>query len=248
MQITIISVFLAGLANFFAPCTFATLPVFITFLSAQIGELSDSKAKSNLKKHILLRNVALYILGFSLVFVLLGIGIYSISRTLVINRQVFVKLGGLFLIFSSLISLYGHKFKNISIIFAKSKKIVINPEKVNSMMLPFVLGAVNSFSWTFCTGPIHGYIMYLASSQNTLLEGIFLLTIYTLSMSLPIVIFALFFERLLPFFKKISKYSRIIYKGGLISILIIGICFATGWYGPVFAFLTRLFRLINVTQ
>jgi cytochrome c-type biogenesis protein len=241
MQIDIFTAFIAGLASFFAPCTFTTIPVFLTYISMELGE-ADSK------KHIVLKNVIYYILGFTTVFVLLGIGFAGISRFLISNKALYIQLGGAFLILMALFILFGDKFKKLTFMY-NSKKINLDMVKIGkNPFAPFLLGLVNAFSWSPCIGPILGGILFMASTNSNPVYGGFLLLIYSLGMTLPLLVFALFIERIKPRLKVIRKYGNYFYYAGAIMMLITGLLFLTGLYAPLSGLIYQFFAFANAAS
>jgi cytochrome c-type biogenesis protein len=235
MQLDLITAFVAGLASFFAPCTFTTLPVFLTYISMSAG--NKSKA--------IIRNISYYIAGFVLVFVLLGVGFAGISKQFISNKDLYIKIGGLFLVIMSLFILFGTRFKKLSFLF-QNKKFTISVDRLgNNPLAPFLLGVTNAFSWSPCIGPILGSILFLASSHSQVWAGVLYLLVYAIGMTLPLLIFAAFFEKLLPKFHIVKKYAARIYYAGAVMILLIGISFLTGLYIPILNFMYQIFSFAN---
>jgi len=242
MDVNIFTAFAAGLASFFAPCTLATLPIFLTNIASSSGEdLITNKGK----KRIVLQKVGWYIGGFTITFMLLGIGVAGISRFFISNQELFMQFCGMILVILAIFILFGHRFRKLSFLYAERKMQVDVAKLGFSGLTPFILGVANGFSWTPCIGPMLGSILVLASSNASLVTGLFMMLIYSIGISTPMIIFAAFFDFFAPKIKLLLKYGNKIYKAGAIIVLITGILLLLGWYDDVASWLFQFINLAN---
>lgn len=236
MEISWFTAFTAGLVTFLAPCTFASLPIFISYLAMQ-----STHQEKNTRLRIFL-SALVYVIGFMLVFIAIWTTATSFSRYLVQNKHLFVQIGAVVTIAMGLLILFGERFPRLHFLFGE-KKIEINPERVgHSYLFPFTLGMTNAFTWSPCIGPILTSILFLAGSQSeSPLQGAFLLFLYALGINLPFLVIAATLERSKGFIKRFAKYTAIIHKLSAALLIIIGILFLLGFADIVFNYLFNIF-------
>ena len=227
VEISIIVSAIAGMGSFFSPCILPILPAFISYLSGttlhEIGNISDRNTSmdkenseitttNNNKKTISLQksiriniflNTVYFVLGFSLVFAVLGVALNSIlvnvgtgfQNTLQVIGGIVIISFGLFLILSS-------KIKNLNF----EKKLAKIPRFKTSYITSFVFGIAFAAGWTPCVGPILGSTFTLAATSPG--EAYNLLLAYSLGLGTPFLITAAFFSRATGLIKKMVKYLK----------------------------------------
>lgn len=210
-SINIITAFLGGLASFLSPCVLPLASGYIVYITGAMIEEDLEK-----KKLFAFKRTISFILGFTVVFVLLGVTASEIGGVLNIHRMTLLKVGGVLLIIIGLAIMGVLKFK----IRGLNKKMPID---VKSNIGSFIVGMIFAIGWTPCVGAILGAILIFASNQDTAFEGGILLLIYSIGFSIPFLITALFIDRINTFWKKIEKYQGIISKAMGIFIIILGI-------------------------
>jgi cytochrome c-type biogenesis protein len=239
-SVSILTAFTAGLVSFLAPCTFVTLPYFITYLTSESFGLID-KSDTSYRAKILYSSLA-YILGFILIFVLLGITATQIGMYAAVNREVFRIIGGLTIIAFGIFMLAGDRLKLFHPLQRTKKINHASFTYVNSYIAPFLIGITSAFAWTPCIGPILGSILFLASySSSTALEGGLLLMAYAFGITLPFFIFSLFFSYGERFIRKVGKYTHIVYKISAVIMIILGVTVVTGYSDTIFGEVYRVF-------
>jgi len=223
-QVSLVMAFLAGLLTFLSPCILPLIPAYISFITGvSIDDLvSSSEEKSKMTKRIFLEMV-LFILGFSLVFVLLGASASYFGKFVLSHLKLLRIVGGILVI---LFGLYIAGIFNVSFL-GYERKIHLKMKPTN-ILGSFIVGIVFAFGWTPCVGPILGTILTYASTQDTVREGIFLLGSYSFGLAIPFLISGLAVNFFLRGFRKIRKYSRLILvvTGGL--LILFGILILTG--------------------
>jgi cytochrome c-type biogenesis protein len=187
--------FVAGLASFVAPCTVPLLPAYLAAVSgAGAADLVDTEHRRSFRLRLLVGSL-LYVAGFTLVFVILGLSAGSLSRITSgpgSGRLVEI-LGGL------LVVLFGLAIIGVVRVGAL--------ERVYSLRLPqrlqrrgvagaFLVGAVFGLGWTPCVGPYLGAALTLAAVSGHAAAGAVLLVSYSIGLGMPFVIVALLFASL----------------------------------------------------
>ncbi|MGN1188855.1 MAG: cytochrome c biogenesis protein CcdA [Candidatus Ornithospirochaeta sp.] len=213
-EITGLMAFLEGVLSFFSPCVLPLLPVYFSFLSGGNVERNE-KGELVYKRKTVIINTLFFVLGISLTFFILSLGVKGIGKIFSKHQEIFSLIGGIVIIIFGLWELifYGTKYGA-----KKEKRININTGRAKGPLLSFLLGFSFSFSWTPCIGPILSSVLIMASSS---LKGELYLLLYALGFTLPFILLGFFTSSLLHFFQKykgIVKYSVRI--GSAIMILI----------------------------
>jgi cytochrome c-type biogenesis protein len=245
-EISFFVAFFAGLATFFAPCTFVALPTFLTYIAGQSlspDQVTDKKFNSKV-----LISTLIYISGFLFVFTILGLSTSYIGFHLNKQSDLFERIGGFIIILFGLFIVFGDKIKPLRFLY-KEQKINFEVKSVkNTLLFPFVIGLTNAFAWTPCIGPILGGILLLSAStaQEKMFQGAGLLFVYGLGLSIPFILIAIFFGFSQKIVKKINgKILNNIYKITGLLMIFMGIAILFGFSDQLFAYLYRFFILLG---
>tara|TARA_Y100000741_G_scaffold7177_1_gene6076 strand:- start:245 stop:952 length:708 start_codon:yes stop_codon:yes gene_type:complete len=205
----------AGLISFLSPCVLPLIPGYISFISgASLNELLE-------KKRINLVPLILFSLGFSFVFIIFGAAASFLGQLLLENSNTLRIVAGLIIIIFSfqLIGIININFLNFE------KKIYT--QRNNNIWFSFIVGMAFGFGWTPCIGPILGSILALASTEETILRAIILLSFYSLGLAIPFVLSGYLIQRFLMFSKNFKKNINLVSKIGGLILLITGILILT---------------------
>lgn len=207
---------LAGLLSFVSPCVLPLIPGYLSFISGvSIDELGN-KAKSGSQQWKLLLNTVFFVIGFSLVFVLLGAGATKIGKLLQSNLDIFNKVAGV------VVFLFGlHVVGLLKIKALNYEKRFHAREKRTGVLGSMAIGIAFAFGWTPCIGPILGSILTLAAAQGSVNHGIVLLLFYSAGLGIPFILTALLFNYLIGAFGFIKRHFRAveIISGSLLMIV-----------------------------
>ena len=218
-SISIVAAFLGGLLTAFSPCVLPLIPAYISYLSdVLVEELIEERGPSWKIRRKLLYNALCFSAGFSTIFVLLGASATLIGKFLLAHLQILSKIAGLAIIllglyFVGLIKLFTIKFFHTEKRFHFHKKYL-------GLGWSFLAGMAFSFGWTPCVGPVLAGILTYAATHETLNQGILLLSLFSLGLSLPIIATALFVDlfKKLPFTQAILRNFEI--ASGILLILV----------------------------
>ncbi|MDY0131906.1 MAG: cytochrome c biogenesis protein CcdA [Desulforegulaceae bacterium] len=226
--ITIPAAFGAGLLSFFSPCIIPLLPAYFSFITGvSIEELLEREKDSALKKQIILSTL-MFISGFTLVFVLMG---FSATAA-----------GGLFSKFGNYLRIIGgtvviilglHLTGIIQLRFLQMEKRIELKQKPVHLIGSFFAGNAFAAGWTPCIGPILGSILVIASSQETMTQGGFLLLIYSLGLAVPFFILSFFIHFLLSFMQKTRKFIRFLNVFAGVFLILLGIVLIADKLGQI---------------
>ena len=205
----------AGLISFLSPCVLPLIPGYISFITGtSLNELITNK-KINIIPLIL------FTLGFSFVFIVFGAAASYLGQLLLQNSQTLRIIAGLVIIVFSL-QLIG--IINISFLNLEKK---IYTKNNNNLWFSFVVGMAFGFGWTPCIGPILGSIIALASTEETILKAIILLSFYSLGLAIPFILSGYLMQKFLIFSKNFKRNINLVSKGGGIILLVTGILILT---------------------
>ena len=211
-DIGILFALVGGGLSFFSPCVFPLLPAYITHLTG--GRFEDSKLYIN-RKTLYLRSIG-FIIGFSIIFIALGASASFIGKMLMNYRIIIMQMAGLLIIIFGLQMSGLLKFK----ILMKEKRVESNPKSKN-LFSSILLGMAFASGWSPCVGLALSSILLLASSTNTLAQGIILLGAYSLGMAIPFFIISIVISYSLKMVRKINKYlSKIAFVNGMIMVFL----------------------------
>jgi len=217
-EITLTVAILAGLGSFVAPCILPMIPAFLAYISgttlAELNQKENSKIISINRTNIILNSV-FFVLGFSMVFSILGVIINSTISTY--SRELIETLnqvGGIIIIGFGVFLLLSMKINKLNI----EKKFFPKRSKT-SYPMSFIFGLSFAVGWTPCVGPILGTIFTLAVTTPSIAFN--LLLAYSLGLGIPFILMGVFYSRANKIIHSMSnhlKYYNVI-LGGLIIIL-----------------------------
>ncbi len=207
--------FVAGVLTFLSPCVLPLVPI---FLSNLIGLPILSIGKKQIKQRgLLVLSTLFFVFGFSTVFILLGLTATGIGIFLNNYRLLLSQTSGVIVV------LLGLKYLGVIQIplLEREYRISKNNRFKYSFSTSFLFGVFFSLGWTPCVGPVLGTVLtYTASNTSNSLTGLFLLVSYSLGLSIPFLLVAVFLEPATVFLGKIKKHIRKIeiITGGLILV------------------------------
>ena len=223
----------AGLISFLSPCVLPLIPGYISYISgSSLNELIE-------KKNINLFPIILFTVGFSLVFIFFGAASTLLGQVLLQNSYELRIIAGLIIIILSL-----HIIGIINIKFLNYEKRVQTDIKRN-FFSPVLIGMAFAFGWTPCIGPILGSILVLASTEESLGQGILLLTFYSIGLAVPFILSGYLIQRFLVFSKNFRKNIDKVSKIGGSILLITGILMITNQLQALGFYLLNIFPFLQ---
>jgi len=158
----------------------------------------------------------LFILGFFIVFVVLGALATFLGSFLFAKQRIIKIIGGLIVIFFGL-----HISGLFNIRFLQYEKKIHLKNKPVTKFGSFLVGMVFGFGWTPCVGPILGSILMLAAIKGSMAKGALLLSSYSLGLGLPFLLLSMAIGKTLTLFSKAKKHFKLISQisGGLLAAI-----------------------------
>src|SRR3989344_7045516 len=172
----IIPAFIAGILTFLAPCTLPLVPGYLGFISGVSANDLRDPTKAKVARRKIFLNGVLYVIGFSLIFIILG-SLFGLGGAALIKYRLWLsRIGGIFVIFFGLFMTGVLKLPllNIEKHFGNIKAL-----KPGNPASSLIFGAAFALGWTPCIGPILGSILTLAAASATVGQGAFLLAVFS---------------------------------------------------------------------
>jgi len=219
--------FLAGLVSFISPCVLPLVPAYLSFLTGSSIEELQSSLGTPARVRVIAHAVA-FIIGFTIVFVLLGASASALGATLKANRHVIAQVGGVIIILLGLqmIGIFRLKF------LAMDKRLHLQPAN-RSFFMSGVVGIAFAAGWSPCIGPILAAILAIASQSGGVAQGAWLLFVYSMGLALPFMALALAFGAVLPALNRIKRFLPAIEVAAGMFMILVGIVLVNDWFLPL---------------
>ncbi|WMM25305.1 cytochrome c biogenesis protein CcdA [Tissierella sp. MB52-C2] len=200
----------AGFLSFFSPCILPLIPAYIMYITGV--DMEDELEK---KRLFALTRTFGFIIGFTIIFMIMGTSASFLGKIFVKNKEAFSKISGIIII------LFGLNMMGIlKLRFLNFERRAKAPKKVTNWFSSILMGMAFAAGWTPCFGPVLASILMYAGGASTISKGIYLLLVYSIGMAIPFILTALFingFTRLMNKADKFMKYIPII--SGLIMVV-----------------------------
>jgi cytochrome c-type biogenesis protein len=206
---------LAGAISFFSPCVVPLLPGYLSYVTGlSAAELGSAK------RGRMLAGTALFVAGFSTVFILTGV-VFGKAGDLLIDHQTTITwvLGALTVVLG-LVFLGGFGFlqKDLRVHRVPAVGIAAAP----------LLGVLFGFGWTPCIGPTLGTVMTLATTEGSTARGAVLALVFSLGLGIPFIVAALAFRRMLSAVAWVRKHQLLVIRIGGVLMIVVGLLLLTG--------------------
>jgi len=215
--------FLAGLASFLSPCVFSLVPAYVGYLGGRAagGEVSGGGSRWTTFSHGLA-----FVLGFSFVFVLLGVATSAFGSLLYDLRFILAKVGGAVVIIFGL-----HMIGVFRIPFLEyDTRVQELPDPKWGYLSSALLGIFFSAGWSPCVGPVLGAILTLALNGGSVSQGASLLSAYSAGLAIPFLVAALGVGWVTTTLRKYGKVMRYVEIGMGVLLVVIGIMLFAGTF------------------
>lgn len=171
--------FLAGLASFLSPCVFSLVPAYISYLGGRSAASAGSAGRS--ERWLTFSHGLAFVLGFSVVFILLGVATSAIGSVLFDLRGWLAKIGGVVVIIFGL-----HMTGILRIPFLEyDLRPQTAPDRQRGYLASALMGVFFSAGWSPCVGPVLGSILTLALNGGSISQGVLLLSAYSAGLAIP---------------------------------------------------------------
>jgi cytochrome c-type biogenesis protein len=211
---------LAGLVSFFSPCVIPLLPGYLSYTTGLSGaDLADTDVTPHRGR--MLAGSGLFVLGFSVVFVGLGVLSAGVSRWFFENSRTFSVVLGVLAVVLGLV------FMGLVPLFQRDVRVHRVPA-VGLAAAP-LLGFLFGLGWTPCIGPTLGVILTLAYGESVTRGGV-LLAFYSIGLGLPFIVAALAWRRALGAVSFVRRHQQWVTRAGGVMLVLVGVLLLTGWW------------------
>lgn len=227
----LIGAFLGGLISFLAPCVLPIIPGFLAYLAGASTTETGSK-----RKEIFINSI-FFVLGFGVVFALLGVLLNTLLENIAYDAQIWLsRIGGVMIIFFGLYLVGLIKIPFLE----KEYKFGVKTKFKSRYVTSFLFGLAFAAGWTPCVGPALGVILGLAATQPG--SAFILLLTYALGLGIPFLIVGAFTGQVAEFINRHAaglKYLNIVFG---VILLALGVLIFTQKLSLIanFEFLNRL--------
>lgn len=229
-EVSFFIAFGAGFLSFFSPCILPLIPAYIMYIT---GTNAEDELRN--RKFIALSRTLGFVLGFTIVFMLMGISAGSIGQASIFksNKDLIIKVSSVIIIIFGLnmLGIFKMNFLN------NEKKFKL--PKITNWFSATLMGMAFAAGWTPCFGPILGSIVLYAGTQDTAMKGLYLLLVYSIGLAIPFILTALFinlFDRLL---NKANRFIPYISKISGLILILFGMMMFTGYLSRITNILTK---------
>ncbi len=217
--------FLAGLASFLSPCVFSLVPAYIGYLGGRAAGGENNASN----RWITFTHGVAFVLGFSVVFVLLGVAAAAAGHFLYDLRYWLAKIGGLVVIIFGL-----HMIGVFRIPFLEyDTRVTTAPDRKLGYLSSALMGVFFSAGWSPCVGPVLGAILTLALNGGSIAHGASLLTSYSAGLAIPFLVAALGIGWVSATLRKYGKVMRYVEIAMGVVLVIVGAMLLTGIFGLI---------------
>lgn len=220
-ELTFIGAFLGGLVSFLSPCVLPVLPAYVSVVTG----LEATSVQEGGRHHLwrVLKTSGGFVLGFSTVFVLLGLTVTAVGQALFANRALLTQVSGLVVLAMALF-LLGSLFLKAPWLYQEARW---HPQlnRFGPFAAP-IAGIAFGFGWTPCIGPVLTSILAVAGSSGDLVVGTAMLVAYSAGLAVPFLAAALALDRLAGAFGFMKKHFLGITVTSAVVLAIFGVLLA----------------------
>ena len=239
MDVPLTAAFLAGVVSFLSPCVLPLVPGYVSVISgASVDELKGTGRNEGLLRRVLFHSL-LFIAGFSIVFISLGASATWLGGALRSHLPLLLQIGGVVVI---LFGLHMTGILKIGLLY-RDARIRTNPANRSvSAFGSLVMGLAFAFGWTPCIGPILAAILALASTKQSIAQGILLLAVYSLGLAVPFLLTSLGLTQFMNFYRGFRRHLHTVEVFSGVVLIVVGALLVTDQFTRLAGYLSFLNR------
>lgn len=238
-DVTFLAALIAGLVSFLSPCVLPLVPPYLVFLAGtSLERFADKEPEPRVKRETVTA-AALFVLGFSTVFVALG------ASASVVGSLIRAYSGPLAIFAGVVIIIMGLHFLGVTPIAMLHRQKRLDVAKPVGRWGAYVIGLAFAFGWTPCIGPILAAILAVAASEQTVAKGAGLLAVYSLGLGIPFVVAAFAIEPFAAFLSRFRNYLHRVEQAMGALLILTGIAFLTGNINQMSVWLLETFPVLG---
>jgi len=225
-NITFTFAFLAGLASFLSPCVFSLVPAYIGYLGGRSAAYASSGRES---RWLALSHGIAFVLGFTMVFISLGLAASAIGGLLYDLRGPLARTGGLVVIVFGIhmTGIYRIPFLEYDL------RPQTTLDRRRGYLASFLMGIFFSAGWSPCVGPILGAILTLSLNGGSLTQGALLLSVYSAGLAIPFLVASTQIALVTQLIRRYRKASHYIEVAMGVLLILVGALLFSGRYAQL---------------
>jgi cytochrome c-type biogenesis protein len=208
--------FLAGLASFLSPCVLSLVPAYIGYLG---GRAAGSSANAALSRWTTFSHGLAFVLGFSLVFIALGITTSALGALLYDARTVLAKIGGIVVV---IFGIHMTGIFRIPFLEYDTRRQEL-PDPKMGYLSSALMGVFFSAGWSPCVGPVLGAILTFSFNGGSIAQGAGMLSAYSAGLAIPFLLAALAISWVTVLIRRYGRIMRITEIVMGVILIIVGI-------------------------
>ena len=232
--------FVAGLVSFLSPCVLPLAPSYVTFVTGMsLDDLAGGNRTGARRQAAL--HAALFILGFTIVFMALGATATLFGAALRRLLPALQQAGGVVIV---LFGLYLVRLLRPSFLMRERRvQLARKPTgRAGSVLVGMAFGA----GWTPCVGPVLASILLYAGMQGTMGEGMLLLAVYAFGLGIPFFAAAVAFNWFLAGTRLLCGRLAVIEKVAGVLLVVVGVLLASGHFTLMSNYLAGFGQLFSL--
>ena len=238
-EVTFLAALIAGVVSFLSPCVLPLVPPYLVFLAGtSLERFADKEVEPRVKRETVAA-AALFVLGFSTVFVALG------ASASIVGSLVRTWSAELAIVAGIVIIVMGLHFLGITPIAFLYRQARVDVQKPVGLWGAYVMGLAFAFGWTPCIGPILAAILAVAASEQTVAKGASLLAVYSLGLGIPFIVAAFAIEPFAAFLSRFRNYLHRVEQVMGALLVLTGIAFLTGSINQMSVWLLETFPVLG---
>lgn len=232
-ELGIVAAFAGGMLSFLSPCVFPLVPSYLSFVTGMGVE--ELEAGTPRVRRTALVHSALFVVGFSLVFMALGASASYVGQALRDYQVWIARVGGV------LVVLFGlHLLGVTPVRWLQRERRVHLQRKPVGYAGSVAVGVAFGAGWTPCIGPVLGGILTLAATREGLAEGVALLGVYSAGLAVPFLLAAVGLSRYLAASRRFRRHIRWVERGSGVLLLLVGVLLLSGQFTALAAWGARI--------
>lgn len=215
--------FAAGVLSFLSPCMLPLVPGYLAWMGAAPDGADERDTSPPLPRALL------FVAGFGVVFVILGMGAGLLGGAAISARRPAEIVGGVAIALLGT-AILAERWLPISL----QRRIGLSLNSAGPGRLGALgFGAVFGAAWSPCIGPTLGAILALAAAGQQALAGAVLLAVFAVGLGLPFVLLALGVSALARALPALRRYSARIRVASGVILIVFGTLLAAGIVGQL---------------
>ena len=234
-NVSIPAALIAGLVSFLSPCVLPLVPPYLVYLTGATIEHFENDQPAEASRRAVMMSAALFVLGFSTVFVLLGASASFVGSLIRAWSAQLSILAGIVII---AMGLHFLGLTRIGLLMREGRLPIPKPV---GLWGAYVMGLAFAFGWTPCIGPILAAILSIAAAEATVTRGAGLLAIYSAGLGIPFLIAAFMVKQFSALFARMKGHLVNVERAMGVLMIVTGIGFLTGAVSNVSIWLLETF-------